>query len=62
VVDQEVRRIVDEAFRRTVALLEARREVLERAAKLLLEKETLGEEELTALAGQAAAVTARAAE
>jgi cell division protease FtsH len=62
VVDQEVRRIIDDAFHRTVALLEARREVLERAARLLLEKETLGEEELSALASQAAGVTARAAE
>jgi cell division protease FtsH len=62
VVDQEVRRIIDEAFRRTVALLASRREVLERAAKLLLEKETLGEDELRTLARQAAGVSARAAE
>jgi cell division protease FtsH len=62
VIDQEVRRIIEEAFRRTVALLEARRDTLERAAKLLLEKETLGEEELRALAGPAPGVAARAAE
>jgi cell division protease FtsH len=62
VIDQEVRRIVDEAFHRTIALLEARRDVLERAAKILLEKETLGEDELSALASQAAGVMVRAAE
>ena len=62
VVDQEVRRIIDDAFRRTVTLLEARRDVLDRAARMLLEKETLGEEELRGLADQAASVTARAAE
>jgi len=62
VVDQEVRRIIDEAFHRTVTLLEARRDVLERAAKLLLEKETLGEEELRTLTSQPAGATAKAAE
>jgi cell division protease FtsH len=56
VIDAEVRHIVDDTFKRTVALLEARREVLVRAAKLLLEKETLGEEELRALAGPGANV------
>jgi cell division protease FtsH len=49
-VDAEVRRIVDAAFARSVALLEARRGPLEKSARLLLEKETLGEEELRAFA------------
>ncbi|KKX31660.1 ATP-dependent zinc metalloprotease FtsH [Rhizobium sp. LC145] len=52
-VDEEVRRIVDGTFDRTVALLEERRDVLERVARLLLEKETLDEDELrAAVAGE----------
>lgn len=53
-VDEEVHRIVDEIFDRTVALLEERRPILERAARLLLEKETIGEEELQSLMEQSA--------
>ncbi|WP_425473261.1 ATP-dependent zinc metalloprotease FtsH [Verticiella sediminum] len=45
-IDQEVKKIVDAAFERTVGLLEERRAALEHTARLLLEKETLGEEEL----------------
>ena len=52
-IDDEVRRIVDETFERTVKLLEERRDVLERSARLLLEKETLGEKEIRALVGEA---------
>jgi len=52
-IDEEVRRIVDETFERTVKLLEERRDVLERSARLLLEKETLGEKEIRALVGEA---------
>ena len=48
-IDHEVRHIVDGTFARTVALLEARHDILTRGATLLLEKETLGEEELRAL-------------
>lgn len=50
-VDEEVRKIVDTMFDRAVALLQAQRPVLERAARRLLEKETLDEAELKALAG-----------
>ncbi|MCP8897381.1 ATP-dependent zinc metalloprotease FtsH [Shinella daejeonensis] len=45
-VDEEVKRIVEETFGRTVALLQERREILEKSSRLLLERETLGEEEL----------------
>ncbi|QKV19158.1 ATP-dependent zinc metalloprotease FtsH [Oricola thermophila] len=45
-IDEEVRRIVDETFDRTVAILESRREALEASARLLLENETLGEADL----------------
>jgi cell division protease FtsH len=51
-VDEEVRTIVDQMFDRAVALLEARRPVLEGAARRLLEKETLDEAELKALGGR----------
>ena len=48
-VDEEVKRIVEETFGRTVALLQERREILDASSRLLLERETLGEEELRAI-------------
>jgi len=48
-IDTAVKSIVDGAFRRTVNLLRAQREVLERGARLLLEHETLDEADLLAL-------------
>jgi len=53
-VDSEVRQIVDAAFERTVSLLTERRDVLERAARRLLEQETLDENELRQMIGTAA--------
>ncbi len=50
-IDEEVRTTVDRVFDRTVALLRERRDVLERTARRLLEKETLDEAELQQLAG-----------
>jgi cell division protease FtsH len=50
-VDTEVRTIVQAAMQRTVKLLEERRDVLERTARRLLEKETLDEVELARLVG-----------
>ena len=50
-IDTEVRAIIDRTFSRTVSLLTERRELLEKTARRLLEKETLDEEELTALIG-----------
>jgi cell division protease FtsH len=49
-IDEEVRRIVHDALERTLGILRDRREVLERTARRLLEKETLDEAELVALA------------
>ena len=57
-IDDEVRSIVQAAFDRTVALLKERREVLEVAARRLLEKETLNEHELLELVGAKLPVTA----
>ncbi|MBN8956345.1 MAG: ATP-dependent zinc metalloprotease FtsH [Rhizobiales bacterium] len=54
-VDHEVKTIVDKIFQRTIDLLKARRDILERTAKRLLEKETLEEAELLALAAAAPA-------
>jgi cell division protease FtsH len=52
-VDAEVRRIVDEAHREVVALLEANRERLDSLANALLEHETLDEDDVYAAAGVA---------
>jgi cell division protease FtsH len=49
-IDEAVRKIVDEAFRRTIAILRQNRSVLERCAAVLLQKETL-------LAGEIADLT-----
>src|SRR5262249_24082053 len=48
-IDGAVKAIVDEAFRRTVGLLRARRRILEEGARQLLEHETLDEADLAAL-------------
>ena len=50
-VDKEVQKIIESAFGRTVTLLRERRDILERAARRLLENETLDERELLELAG-----------
>jgi cell division protease FtsH len=50
-VDEEVRAIVDRTFQRTLDLLKERRDVLDRTARRLLEKETLEEAELKQLVG-----------
>jgi cell division protease FtsH len=48
-VDEEVRAIVDQVFERAQGILKARRAILDRAAKKLLEKETLEQSDLEAL-------------
>lgn len=48
-IDTEVRGLVDAAFERAHAVLEARRTVLERGAALLIERETLDEADLDRL-------------
>jgi cell division protease FtsH len=50
-IDEEVRAIVDRALERTLILLRERRDVLERVARRLLEKETLDEAELASVVG-----------
>ena len=59
-VDREVREIVERVFKRTQDILKDRQFVLERAARRLLEKETLDEKELLQLAAEAAEAEAEA--
>ncbi|AJE22722.1 ATP-dependent zinc metalloprotease FtsH [Azotobacter chroococcum] len=56
-IDAEVQAIIERAFQRTVALLEERRELLERSARRLLEEETLDAEQLAELVGKAQGTT-----
>jgi cell division protease FtsH len=49
-IDRAVRAISEAAFDRAVAILKSNRAALDRGAKLLLQKETLAEEEFAALA------------
>jgi cell division protease FtsH len=48
-IDEEVRRIVDEAYDRSFKLLKKNKELLERVGEELLERETLAKDELEAL-------------
>ena len=50
-IDAAVQRIVQSGFDRASATLRANRDVLDRAAHTLLERETLGEDEIKRLAG-----------
>ncbi|NNM71666.1 ATP-dependent zinc metalloprotease FtsH [Enterovirga aerilata] len=61
-IDEEVKSIVQTALDRTVAILKEKRDVLERCARRLLEKETLDEKELAALVGVPPARLPHAAE
>jgi cell division protease FtsH len=54
-IDSVVKRIVDEAFRRTLNLLRTQRNTLERGARALLERETLDEADLAELFKEPAA-------
>ena len=48
-IDRAVRGMVDQTFKRAVGILSEKRETLETGATLLLEKETLAEQDLKAL-------------
>jgi cell division protease FtsH len=56
-IDEEVRRIVDEAHEQVVALLRENRDKLDSLAQALLEHETLDESEAYAAAGVTRAAT-----
>jgi cell division protease FtsH len=59
-IDCAVRDIVEQVFDRAVGLIEKHRALLERGAQLLLEKETLNEEDLKALQPEPVPATATA--
>ena len=59
-VDEEVRAIVDRVFERAQGILKARRAILDRAAKKLLQKETLEQSDLEALIRETPKETLRA--
>ena len=50
-IDEEVRRIVDGAFKRAKEMLTAHKADLEKVAKLLLDKETISRQDITELVG-----------
>jgi len=60
-IDTEVRAIVQSAMDRALGILQERRDVLERSARRLLEKETLDEHELRDLVGPPAGPPVRVA-
>ncbi len=60
-IDLAVQRILETALARTVAMLEQQRDVLEHGAQLLLEKETLDEQDLVAIKAELHPVTSAAA-
>ena len=57
VIDQEVKRIVDECHEQARKIIQENRDVLEKCAMLLLEKEKIGREEFEALFDTDEAVT-----
>ena len=48
-IDKEVRRIVDECYRRARTVLAEQRDVLQRIARALLDRETLNSKDIDAL-------------
>ena len=61
-IDEEVRRLIDEATEEARRLIEANREKVERLAKLLVEKETVFAEDIEAIFGRSASEERKAAE
>lgn len=50
-IDEQVRKIIEDAYDRTLKLLTERRADVEKVAMLLLEKEVIGREDMVALLG-----------
>jgi cell division protease FtsH len=53
-IDEEVKRILDDSHTKTRRIIEEKRDLVDRLAKLLLEKEVVGREEFKALINQTA--------
>ena len=49
IVDEEIKKIMDEAYKRALGILEKHRDVMEKMVTLLYEKETIFKEEVDAL-------------
>ena len=49
VVDEEIKKIIDEMYKRALGILENHREIMEKMVTLLYEKETIFKEEVDAL-------------
>ncbi|GAB4258395.1 MAG: ATP-dependent zinc metalloprotease FtsH [Pararhodobacter sp.] len=60
-MDAKVREVIDRVFDRTLALLDANRELLKETSRALLERETLGDSELSAIAERVERPTDQAA-
>lgn len=54
IIDEEVKRIVDEAYKRTVELITKHRGDVEKVAKMLLEREVIGREDMISMLGERA--------
>ena len=52
-IDREVKRIIDDCYKEARAIIEQRRDVLERCCSLLMEKEKIGQEEFEGLFAEA---------
>ncbi|KAI8799438.1 peptidase family M41-domain-containing protein [Cladochytrium replicatum] len=50
-IDEEVRRIISDAYKRTTALLKEKKDLVGKVATVLLEKEVLGREDMIAILG-----------
>merc|ERR1719162_1498159 len=53
-IDSEVRALIDKAYQSVTALLIEHREKMDEVAELLLEKEVIGHEDMTAILGERA--------
>lgn len=51
-IDQEVKTLVDKAYKRTIKLLESKKSCVDEVAKRLLDRETIGREDMIELLGQ----------
>ena len=51
-IDREVRRLIDGAYERVIAMLTEKRAELDAVAELLLEKEVISHEDMTSLLGE----------
>jgi AFG3 family protein len=52
IIDEEVKAIVDEAYKRTLKLVEERRDQVKMVAEMLLEKETITNQDVAGLIGK----------